>query len=88
MEYQTLKKNFLQKEQILRTIIHDLKSPLASIQGYSEVIINGLSGPVTQETKNHLTTIISNTKRLARMVDSLLEYEQYDRQFSQSLLQY
>ncbi len=79
MEYQTLKKNFLQKEQILRTIIHDLKSPLASIQGYSEVIINGLSGPVTQETKNHLTTIISNTKRLALMVDSLLEYEQYDR---------
>ena len=79
MEYQTLKTNFLQKEQILRTIIHDLKSPLASIQGYSEVIINGLSGPITQETKNHLQTIISNTKRLALMVDSLLEYEQYDR---------
>ncbi|MCK4849229.1 MAG: HAMP domain-containing histidine kinase [Candidatus Heimdallarchaeota archaeon] len=79
MEFQTLRKKFLQKEQILRTIIHDLKSPLASIQGYSEVIVNGLSGPVTQETKNHLSTIISNTKRLALMVDSLLEYEQYDR---------
>ncbi|MHA1236825.1 MAG: sensor histidine kinase, partial [Candidatus Hodarchaeales archaeon] len=79
MEYQTLKKKFLQKEQILRTIIHDLKSPLASIQGYSEVIKNGLSGPVTLETKNHLNVVISNTKRLALMVDSLLEYEQYDR---------
>ncbi len=79
MEYQTLRKKFLQKEQILRTIIHDLKSPLASIQGYSEVIKNGFSGPITQETKNHLNTVISNTKRLALMVDSLLEYEQYDR---------
>jgi len=79
MEYQTLRKKFLQKEQILRTIIHDLKSPLASIQGYSEVIKNGLSGPITLETKNHLNTVISNTKRLALMVDSLLEYEQYDR---------
>ncbi|MHA1443520.1 MAG: sensor histidine kinase, partial [Candidatus Hodarchaeales archaeon] len=79
MEYQTLRKKFLQKEQILRTIIHDLKSPLASIQGYSEVIKNGLSGPVTLETKNHLNVVISNTKRLALMVDSLLEYEQYDR---------
>jgi signal transduction histidine kinase len=79
MEYQTLKKKLQQKEQILRTVIHDLKSPLASIQGYSEVIINGLSGPVTKETKNHLYTIISNSKRLALMVDSLLEYEQYDR---------
>jgi signal transduction histidine kinase len=79
MEFHSLKQKFNQKTQILSTVIHDLKSPLASIQGYSEVILHGLSGPLTPEMKKQLGTIISNTQRLARMVDSLLEYEQYDQ---------
>ncbi len=79
MEFHALKQKYNQKEQILSTVIHDLKSPLASIQGYSEVILHGLSGPITPEMKKQLGTIISNTQRLARMVDSLLEFEKYDQ---------
>ncbi|PWI47987.1 hypothetical protein CEE45_08795 [Candidatus Heimdallarchaeota archaeon B3_Heim] len=79
MEFHSLKQKYNQKTQILSTVIHDLKSPLASIQGYSEVILHGLSGPITPEMKKQLGTIITNTHRLARMVDSLLEFEQYDR---------
>ena len=79
MEFHSLKQKYNQKTQILSTVIHDLKSPLASIHGYSEVILHGLSGPITPEMKKQLGTVISNTQRLARMVDSLLEYEQYDR---------
>jgi signal transduction histidine kinase len=79
MEFHSLKQKYNQKTQILSTVIHDLKSPLASIQGYSEVILHGMSGPITPEIKKQLGTIITNTQRLARMVDSLLEFEQYDR---------
>ncbi|MHA2173419.1 MAG: sensor histidine kinase, partial [Candidatus Hodarchaeales archaeon] len=79
MEYHSLKRKYDQKSQILSTIIHDIKSPLASIQGYTEALIHGLSGPITPEMKLNLETIILNTQRLARMVDSLLEFENYDQ---------
>ncbi len=79
MEFHSLKQKYNQKTQILSTVIHDLKSPLASIQGYSEVILHGLSGPVTSDMKKQLGTIIANTHRLTRMIDSLLEFEQYDQ---------
>ncbi|MHA1940192.1 MAG: sensor histidine kinase [Candidatus Hodarchaeales archaeon] len=79
MEYHSLKRKYDQKSQILSTIIHDIKSPLASIQGYTEALIHGLSGPITPEMKLNLETIILNTQRLARMVDSLLEFQNYDQ---------
>lgn len=79
MDYHTLKRKYDQKSQILSTIIHDLKSPLASIQGYTEALIHGLYGPITSEMKLNLETIILNTQRLAKMVDSLLEFENYDQ---------
>jgi signal transduction histidine kinase len=41
--------------------------------------MHGLSGPITPEMKTQLETIIKSTKRLAKLVDSLLEYEQYDQ---------
>jgi signal transduction histidine kinase len=77
MEYHSLRQKYKQKAQILSTVIHDLKSPLASIQGYTEILMHGLSGPITSEMKKQLESIISNTQRLIRMVDSLLEYERY-----------
>ncbi len=79
MEYHSLRRKYNQKALILSNVIHDLKSPLASIQGYSEVIMHGLSGPITPEMKIQLETIIVSTQRLARLVDSLLEYERYDQ---------
>lgn len=77
--YRDLKQRYIEKTQMLSSVSHDLKSPIAAIQGFAEILRNGLAGEVTPEMKTHLEVIISNSKRLSGMVDSLLEYEQYDQ---------
>jgi signal transduction histidine kinase len=79
LDYHDLKKRYDQKSQMLSTITHDLKSPLAAIQGFAELLRDGLVGPITLEIQKHLEVIISNTKRLSRMVESILEFERYDQ---------
>lgn len=79
LQYRELKRRYDQKSQMLSTVIHDIKSPLAAIQGFAEILRDGLVGDVSTEMQKHLQIIVSNSKRLARMVESLLEYERYDR---------
>ncbi|MHA1215170.1 MAG: sensor histidine kinase [Candidatus Hodarchaeales archaeon] len=78
LEFNDLKRKFNQKTQILYTVTHDLKSPLAAIQGFAEILKKGMAGPINPEMEKHLGVIISNAKRLARMIESILEYERYD----------
>jgi signal transduction histidine kinase len=79
IDYHDLKRRYDQKSQILSTVIHDLKSPLAAIQGFAELLRDGLVAPITLEIRKHLEIIISNAKRLSRMIESILEYETYDQ---------
>ncbi|MHA1971972.1 MAG: sensor histidine kinase [Candidatus Hodarchaeales archaeon] len=78
LEFNDLKRRFNQKTQMLYTVTHDLKSPLAAIQGFAEILKKGMAGPINPEMEKHLGVIISNAKRLARMIESILEYERYD----------
>lgn len=78
IKYRDLKKRFAQKSQLLSSVTHDLKSPLAAILGFGELLRDGLVGPITPEMKKHIQVIIGNSKRMVRMIDSILEYERYD----------
>ncbi len=78
LHYRDLEKRYDEKTQMLSTVSHDLKSPIAAIQGFAEILRDGLAGEVTPEMKKHLELIVSNSKRLSRMVESIMEYEQYD----------
>ena len=77
--YRDLKQRYDEKTLMLSTVTHDLKSPIAAIQGFAEILRDGLVGKVTPEMKKHLEMIVSNSKRLSRMVESILEYEKYDQ---------
>ncbi|MFX1282671.1 MAG: sensor histidine kinase [Promethearchaeota archaeon] len=77
--YRDLKQRYDEKTQMLSTVSHDLKSPIAAIQGFAEILRDGLAGEVTPEMKKHLEMIVSNSKRLSRMVESIMEYEKYDQ---------
>ncbi|MBI5200443.1 MAG: HAMP domain-containing histidine kinase, partial [Elusimicrobia bacterium] len=61
------------KKRFLESVTHDLKSPLASIDGYARVIAMGLSGPVTDKQKQQLEAMTQSSGRLARMIDDILD---------------
>ena len=61
------------KQRFLESVTHDLKSPLASIDGYAKVIAMGLSGPVNDTQKRQLEAMTQSSGRLARMIDDILD---------------
>ena len=61
------------KEEFLATITHDLKSPLASIMGYTELLLNPKIGTVTQNQREFLDAILRSSKTLQILINNILE---------------
>lgn len=64
------------QKAFLQNASHELKTPLMSIQGYAEGVING----VLPDTKNAAQIIHSESKRLGTLVEELLTLSRIDSQ--------
>ncbi|MEZ5336372.1 MAG: GAF domain-containing sensor histidine kinase [Methanolobus sp.] len=60
------------KDDFLSNVSHEFKTPLTSIQGYSQLISDETLGEVNEHQKKAVDTVIRNSERLRRLVDSLL----------------
>jgi signal transduction histidine kinase len=52
---------------------HELRTPLTSVIGYTEMIVEGLAGPVTGEQREYLTTILGKADQLLGLITSVLD---------------
>lgn len=60
------------KDEFLSNVSHEFKTPLTSIQGYSQLISDGTLGDINEQQQKAVSTVIRNSERLRRLVDSLL----------------
>ncbi len=60
------------KDEFLSNVSHEFKTPLTSIKGYSQLILDGTLGDINGQQKKAMDTVIRNSDRLRRLVDSLL----------------
>lgn len=67
-ELDKLEKN---KNTFISSISHDLRTPMTSIQGFIEGIIDGTIPPEKQDY--YLNVVLTEVKRLSRLVNSLLD---------------
>ncbi len=70
--YEELKSLDRMKDEFLSNVSHELKTPLVSIEGYSEVLGAGTLGGLNELQKKAVDTVIRNAKRLERLIDSIL----------------
>lgn len=75
---QTLKHNDQLRRELIANIAHDLRTPLASIEGYAEMILMKESLLSELEKKTYLGTILKNAKSLSRLVLSLFELSKFE----------
>jgi len=68
----------MQKE-LIASISHDLRTPLTIIRGYAESI-RDITGDRPEIRQQQLNTIIDETDRLSKMVNSVLEYAKLNRE--------
>ena len=59
------------KSEFVSFVAHELKNPMTSIKGYTELIAKGAVGPVTDMQANFLGTIQSNVERMSTLVSEL-----------------
>ena len=67
----------MQKE-LIASISHDLRTPLTIIKGYAESI-RDITGDRPDIRESQLNTIIDETDRLSKMVNSVMEYAKLSR---------
>ncbi|HVM70623.1 MAG TPA: GAF domain-containing protein [Anaerolineales bacterium] len=59
------------KSEFVSFVAHELKNPMTSIKGYSELLAKGAVGPITDMQANFLATIRSNVERMSTLVSDL-----------------
>jgi len=59
------------KSEFISFVAHELKTPMTSIRGYTDLLAQGAVGPVTQPQANFLATIRLNADRMSALVSDL-----------------
>jgi signal transduction histidine kinase len=69
--YKKLKDMDKTKMEFFTLISHELRNPLAVIRGFTELLNDGILGPVNERQKEKLERIIENIDKLADMVGKM-----------------
>jgi signal transduction histidine kinase len=61
------------KTEFVSVVSHELKLPMTSIKGYSDLMLSGATGQLNENQNNFLTTIRNNVNRMATLVSDLAD---------------
>ena len=74
----SLQKSEYQRQEFVANVSHELKTPMTTIGGYIDGI---LDGTIPEEKSRHYMRVVSDeTKRLSRLVRSMLDISQLQRE--------
>lgn len=65
------------RKMLISSISHDLKTPITSIMGYVEGVLDGVTKTPEQQEK-YLRTVVSKADQVDKMIDDLVLYSKLD----------
>jgi signal transduction histidine kinase/DNA-binding response OmpR family regulator len=66
------------KDEFISTVSHELRTPLTSIRGALGLLSAGLMGAVDAKAQNLLRIAVTNTDRLIRLINDILDIERME----------
>jgi two-component system, NtrC family, sensor kinase len=77
------------KSQFLANMSHELRTPLNGIQGYVELILDGIYGEVPEKIREVLELVQKSAQRLLSLINAVLDLSKIEAgQFTLSLVDY
>ncbi len=61
------------KTEFVSFVSHELKQPMTSMKGYTDLLMKGIGGPLNDQQKQFLQVIRNNVGRMDQLVQSLLD---------------
>lgn len=68
-----LRKSTQAKYEFMGRMSHELRTPLNVIIGFSELMLDEVSGKINEEQRQNLNDILSNGRRLLKLIDDILD---------------
>ncbi len=66
------------KSEFLAVMGHELKTPLHAIRGFSQLLLQGVDGPITGEQRHDLRAILSSGDHLLVLIDNILRFSKLE----------
>ena len=73
LQISQLKDADVKRRELLADISHDLRTPLASLQGYIETMALGFENLSEEQREKYLNTALKNAKELKSLIDQIFE---------------
>jgi signal transduction histidine kinase len=61
------------KDDFMASMSHELRTPLNSIIGFTDLMLRGMAGELTQEQRRQLTMVLHSGQQLLALIDELLD---------------
>lgn len=66
------------KTQFLRTISHELRTPMTAVVGYTGLLADQVSGPINLVQKDHLRRMRDSSEHMLALIEELLGFAKLD----------
>jgi PAS domain S-box-containing protein len=66
-------------ESFSYSVSHDLRAPLRSIDGYTQILLEDYASNLDDEGKRILNVVVNNARRMATLIDDLLDFSRVSR---------
>ena len=61
------------KSEFVSMVSHELKTPMTSVGGYTDLLLSGMTGELNDQQQNFLETIAANMKRMGQLIQDLTD---------------
>lgn len=66
------------KSEFMAMITHELKNPMNSVIGFTELLLDEVDGPLEEPQRQSLLRIEKNAKHLLRLIEEILDYSKME----------
>lgn len=71
--YQQVKAANQAKSEFVSMVSHELKTPMTSMRGYTDLLLSGMTGELTSQQRSFLETIAANIRRMGQQIQDLTD---------------